>query len=93
MTESEMAQVALQVQDAVNLSGVVHRFSGVLTELWRVANERNEGTLWVNTHPVSVLFADKIADLAQSRLSQRYSEAYARCGALAGASLSQNVPK
>jgi hypothetical protein len=93
MTEAEMARVALQVQDAVNLSGVVHSFSAVLTDLWKLADERNEGTLWVNTHPVSVLFADKITDLAQSRLSPRYSEAYAQCGALVGASLSQNVPK
>lgn len=65
-------QDALTVQDACNLSGVVHAFAEILT--------RMEGdTRTRNTHPISKLFADKIADLAQVRSTSDYSKAYAQC--------------
>ena len=52
---------ALAVQDACNLSGVVHSFARVF-EIIR-AEPGNHGTDYVNKHPVCVLFADKIAHL------------------------------
>ena len=85
MTIREAAELALVVQDACNLSGVAHGFSRVLTEaLWPEANRLGLGTEYVNQHPVSQLFADKLADLARVRDMQSFSKAYDDCKALAG---------
>jgi hypothetical protein len=65
VTLQEAAQKALDVQDAVNLSGVAVRFREVVVDaLWAEAARRQEGTHWVNEHPVSALFAFKLAALA-----------------------------
>lgn len=62
------AEDAIQVQNACNLSGVVHSFSKILKDvLWPAAHEQGLGTDWVNTHPISVLFAEKIVDLTGVR--------------------------
>lgn len=79
MTEQEICQMALDVQDACNLSGVVHSWSQCVTALWDINRERGWGTLDVNTHPACQLFADKLADLARVRGVSAYSEAYAYC--------------
>lgn len=60
---NDLCKLSLDVQMACNLSGVVHSFQVVLTKLWAYANENKKGTDWVNQHPISVLFVDKIADL------------------------------
>lgn len=59
MEEAEM------VQNACNLSGVVHSFSRGVSTLWEVAREQGQGTDWVNTHPYCVLYASKIAHLTR----------------------------
>lgn len=74
-TEKELAQLALDVQDACNLSGVVGSFARVTQDLWEIARANNKGTEWVNQHYVSVLFADKIADLTR----RDFANAYAAC--------------
>ncbi len=48
-------RVALQVQDACNLSGVLLAWSGILGDCPDITGDR--------THPVNVLFADKVADI------------------------------
>lgn len=55
---------AIQVQDACNLSGVVHTFSRIVTKIWEEANMNQKSTDWVNHHPIAILYADKIAHLA-----------------------------
>lgn len=62
-TEKELAAEALAVQDACNLSGVVRAWARATEDLWAAAGDR--GTDWVNTHPVSKLFADKLADMVR----------------------------
>lgn len=62
--ETDLIQRALDVQDACNLSGVVHAFSRDISELWKVARQLGHGTDWVNQHRVSKLYADKIKSLA-----------------------------
>lgn len=57
------AQTALDVQDAVNLSGVVHSFSQAVTALWDEAHQTGKGTDWVNEHPIVTLFLDKLVAL------------------------------
>lgn len=58
----QLAQDALDVQDACNLSGVVHGFSRFMTEL----NEAlpNLGTDRRNNHPLVRLWVDKLAHLS-----------------------------
>lgn len=60
-TIKQLASDALLVQNACNLSGVVHGFGRAITDL-RAALP-NAGTDAINTHPVCVLWADKIASL------------------------------
>jgi len=64
-TLTDLAREALQVQDACNLSGVVHGFSRAITRLREALP--NAGTDEINTHPVSVLWADKIAHLTDTQ--------------------------
>ena len=55
---------ALGVQNASNLSGVVHSFSRAMSALWEAARaEGPEYTLAVNTHPVAYLFAVQVSFL------------------------------
>lgn len=86
MTLPEAAQEALDVQNACNLSGVAHSFSKVLSEaMWPAANELGEGTQWVNQHPISVLFVDKLVSLTGlDFLEAHVVDAYATCRKLAG---------
>lgn len=63
-TEKELIEEAIAVQDACNLSGVVHSFSRAMTRLWSIARDTGQGTDWVNTHRVARLYADKIKHLA-----------------------------
>ncbi len=57
-------QQALDAQNAVNLSGVVHSWHLMLDQIWVKARVGNHGTDWVNEHPVNVLMANKVAALA-----------------------------
>lgn len=60
----EMAQQALDVQNASNLSGVVHTFSNIISEVrYRLESEGKKSTDKVNQHPICILFSDKIAHL------------------------------
>ncbi len=64
-TEAELVKEAIQVQDACNLSGVVHSFSRAMNRLWALAREgEGKGTDWINTHRVSRLYASKIQSLS-----------------------------
>ena len=65
MLASQLWQDALDVQNASNLSGVVHSFGKVLDALWEEARAGGHGTAWVNTHPITRLWVDKLASLAR----------------------------
>lgn len=56
---AELAREALAVQDACNLCGVAQSFARAMVDL----GEHTEGTNERNTHPVAILWADKIAHL------------------------------
>lgn len=73
---------AILVQDACNLSGVVHSFSAVITKVRNtLALERNGNysTDDVNRHPICVMYASKIASLTGCELSLNFNEAYKIC--------------
>ena len=60
-----LAQDALTVQDASNLSGVLHSFAdGVVKVLRPEMQLRHQDGYWVNHHPISQLFTDKLAALS-----------------------------
>lgn len=73
-TLKEMFQTALDVQNASNLSGVVHAFSHTMTEL----RERlpNASTQELNQHPIAILFSSKIASLTHSEDGMSFANAY-----------------
>ncbi len=73
------AREAILVQDACNLSGVVHSFSRVMSLLSEVSNRQRRGTDWKNHHPIAVLYANKIASLTGAETAVVFSKAYTRC--------------
>ena len=79
-TLKELAQEALDVQDACNLSGVVHGWSRSMSRLYEILREQKEfsGTDQVNHHPINQLWASKVQDLAGMGLSdyEAFSKAY-----------------
>lgn len=82
-TLKELAQEALDVQDACNLSGVIHGWSRSITDL-RAIVEKETGASFstdtLNRHPVNVLWADKVASLAGvTTASVRTFDAYYKC--------------
>lgn len=82
MTLQHMAQSALDVQSACNLSGVVRSFAEIVHEM---RTEYNMDTPTCNHHPVCILFAEQIAHLTTGRMIQgdAYSDAYKKCELLA----------
>lgn len=75
------AKDAIQCQDACNMSGVVHSMSRHMTA---IREEQPMGTDDLNRHPVVVLFADKIASLAnvQNLGNSAFADAMDGCRAL-----------
>lgn len=88
MSDAKLAQAcrdALMVQNAVNLSGVVACFVGHIDTLHQVARATGAGTHFVNTHPVSRLFAEQILHLSGGGTGdvQSFEDAYKACDAIA----------
>ena len=78
-----LAQQALQVQNACNMSGIAHSFAKAMSEL-RVLQPQL-GTDALNSHPITRLWASKVHDLAGMGLSNsnRFSDALKACEELA----------
>ncbi len=68
---------AILVQDACNLSGIVLSFVSVLKKIR--AEPGCTGTEWINQHPISVMYADKIRSLTGAGDSFSFSCAYDIC--------------
>lgn len=67
-----MYKDAMTVQDACNLSGVVFSFARHMKTLCDMGLDTERK----NNHPVSVLFASKIASLTRSNSDEEFSKAY-----------------
>lgn len=85
MTMKEAAQSALDVQSAVNLSGVVRSFAEICS--W-MRLELHFDTKTCNEHPVCRLFAEQVAHLTGTITGGvdndgSYSKAYEQCTQLA----------
>ena len=80
-TLKQLAQEALDVQNACNLCGVAQAFARVMIDL----GEHTNGTVERNKHPVAILWADKIAHLTgtQELGNDKVTKAYDACYVLA----------
>lgn len=87
MSLEKLAQDAINVQDACNLSGVVHGFSRAITALREALTEAKlpTDTDAINQHPIAKLWASKIHDLTRMGMSDAiaYADAYEACQKLA----------
>lgn len=73
----ELADEALNIQNASNLSGVVLSFARVIKEVRRRLEADGKGdNCNLHEHPVCVLFSSKIASLTFSECGDRFSDAY-----------------
>lgn len=70
--EKKWAKGALLVQDACNLSGVLHSFSKMLGDM----HDAGLDTTQKNKHPLSILFSSKVESLTGSSSMQVFSNAY-----------------
>jgi hypothetical protein len=84
MTLQTAAQIALDCQDACNLSGVLASFKEIVHEvIWPEARRLGEGTDWVNRHPVVTLFLSKLCSLNRGYFECDYPAASDAVHALA----------
>lgn len=72
-------KTAIEIQDACNLSGVVHSFSALMEKLSSEAWDKHLGTDWKNKHPIAVLYASKIASLTGCENNLTFQEAFDKC--------------
>ena len=79
MTYQQAAQAALDVQNACNMGGIARSFHEAVQAVWEEAHRLKEGTDWVNHHPITRLFADKIYDLADRLDQGDYRAATSAC--------------
>jgi hypothetical protein len=87
MTFKQAAQQALDIQDACNLSGVVHAFDRAMTALCEESRRIGTGTDWRNTHPIVTMHLLKLAELngCGSTLHESYDAAELECKRIASA--------
>jgi hypothetical protein len=64
-TIQQLANDVLEIQDASNLSGVVHAFHRAISDIWDNARILGHGTDWVNRHPICRAYASKIQSLSR----------------------------
>src|SRR5712692_1795197 len=84
MTIQTAAQIALDCQDAVNLSGVLASMKEIVHEvIWPEARRLGKGTEWVNSHPIVTLFLSKLCSLNRGYYECDYLHASDACEALA----------
>lgn len=73
-TYEELIKEALDIQNASNLSGVVHTFSRAITDLREILSKEGKfSTEAMNGHPVSILYSSKIASLTMSEDKFHYA--------------------
>lgn len=70
-------KLAITVQDACNLSGVVHSLAELLP---RIREEPDcTGTDFVNSHPLVVMYVNKLSALSNAEEELVFGTAYAEC--------------
>src|SRR5260221_394687 len=83
MDIKQAARIALDCQDACNLSGVLASFKEIVHEvIWPEARRLGKGTEYVNTHPVVTLFLSKLCSLNRGYFECDYLHASDACEAI-----------
>src|SRR6266436_2319043 len=86
----DAAKLALDVQNASNLSGVLHSLDEIVSDvIWPGARRQANGTAYVNSHPIVTLFLHKLTSLNGcecfcSECISNYSRATAQVEKIAG---------
>jgi hypothetical protein len=90
MTIQQAAKVALECQDACNLSGVLASFKEIVHEvIWPEARRVGKGTEWVNQHPIVTLFLSKLCSLNGGYFECDYLRASEECEALSASAMAE----
>jgi hypothetical protein len=90
-TIKDVAEDALFIQNACNLSGVVLAFARAMEVLNEEKHRLNEGSDFVRFHPVTILFVNKLEDMTGSNYSLRFGKAYDMCQALVNGTSDPNA--
>lgn len=77
-TLEQLAAEVMVIQDACNLSGVVHAFSRSISRLRALLPQASTDA--INNHPICVMFASKISSLTS--LDTAFGQAYDECDGL-----------
>jgi len=64
MIDKKLYQKWWNAMDACNSSGLIKDFAVDIDEIWKEAWELGKGTDYVNSHPLIIIFADKLLQLA-----------------------------
>ena len=80
-TIKELAQEALDVQNASNLSGVALSFGRAMADLR--GQPECTGSDWCRNHPITILWVNKLEDMVGSNFGLRYLHASDACATLA----------
>jgi hypothetical protein len=73
-------QMALDSQSAVNSGALIHGLGYAVDTLQKEAHSTGQGTEFVNTHPIIILFLEQLAHLSGAMLNHpKYTEAYKAC--------------
>lgn len=83
MTYQDAARIALECQDACNLSGVAFSFAEAMHAVCEESNRLNKGTDWKNTHPIVTLYLSKLGSLNRGYYECDYMRASDACEAIA----------
>ena len=72
-------KVAMDIQDACNLSGVIGMWERLRDDIWTDVREHGGGTREFNNHPVNVMFASKVSAMTGAEITQHFGIAYDAC--------------
>jgi len=81
--EKRICEIAVQVQDACNIAGVLHSYWDIVCRI----RELHGWEYQLYSHPAVILFHDKLEDMLGVPVAERthdYYSAYSRCKDIAG---------
>jgi hypothetical protein len=88
-TLQQAASDALAVQDACNLSGVVHGFARAMEAVVDDCRSKKQGSDEYKEHPIVIMFMDKLVSMTRwnGALTNGFINAYDDCKKMAGESV------
>jgi hypothetical protein len=87
------AVLAFDVQNEATLSGVLASFAEAMRAIWAEARFHEEGSDWVNRHPIAIAFASKVLSLTRAGDAGVLDSAFDYCAAAAAALGEERSPE